>query len=128
MPGGKHGARAIAEDDYDDYYDDEEDYYNDDDESEQDVRNAESQVSKPTQKNTEQSAQPQKSSQLDQDEEELNILLAQLIPDLKQTRSSSSNQAHLCCHSRILLLAVPMIAAHSVGEYLNCKRRAFVWQ
>lgn len=93
MPGGKHGARAIAEDDYDDYYDDEEDYYDEDEEEgiyKSNDRKAQPQTPKTDTRGTQQSAQHQS---LDQDEEELNSLLAQLIPDLGESRREIPRQA-----------------------------------
>lgn len=123
MPGGKHGARAIADDDYDDdYYDGEEEYYDEDGEYEQDSRDPEPHVSKTEKSNTEHSEGP---STLTQDEEELNSLLSQLIPDFNQSQSNSSHQASPSCQTGILQMTMPPVAngiarRNHFGDPLTC--------
>ncbi len=92
MPGGKHGAKVIDDDDYDDYYDDEGEYHDYYDEVEEAERpRAQPEVAK-TEKTTELPLrQPQT---LEQDEEELNNLLAQLIPGIQESEKDDRSQAH----------------------------------
>lgn len=131
MPGGKHGSRAIADDDYD-YYD-----YEEDEEEEEDYAEVERNepVNKPIQpelanQGGQKTEAARKSPHLpgaDDDEGDLNSLLAQLIPSLAHSGAGVRflRASYACCDMPALKYRVRSDVAKSpirACNYRACDR------
>lgn len=88
MPGGKHGGKAVFDDDYDDDYDDYDDRFYDDEEEEVE----EEHVNEPAKDNTK--SRPGASSEEDP---ELHSLLCQLIPGFQEAEDAKPHQVGHAC-------------------------------
>lgn len=104
MPGGKHGGKAVIDDDYDDYDDYEDDYYDEDEEVA-----VEEHVTEPAK--AESNKQPLTSTE---DDAELHSLLCQLIPGLQDANNPPTTQVSSCMPS-----LVPMKSEG--GSLTRCK-------
>lgn len=87
MPGGKHGQKAVYDDDYDDYDYDDEEFFDEEDEAYQ-IDRAPA-VTGRKEEGASPISRPETSSRkgvIDKEEDELSSLLAQLIPEFGESR------------------------------------------